>query len=100
VARFHDDGYNLHRMRCTGPKLFRKQDRRNDWVFIPRRRATAGTKVKGGLDGMIPANLNVFFKLRDIDTNMSYRLAHISLLIVIGSPTLDGHEGLVHVGTP
>ena len=30
VLTFNDDGYNLHRMRCTGPKIFRKQDRRND----------------------------------------------------------------------
>jgi len=100
VPTFNDDGYNLHRMRCTGPKLFRKQDRRNDWVFIRRRKATAGTKVTGGLDGLIPVKLNALFKLRDIDANTSYRLAHISLLTVVGSPTPDGPEGMVRVGTP
>jgi len=100
VPTFNDDGYNLHRMRCTGPKLFRKQDRRNDWVFIRRRKATAGTKVTGGLDGLIPAKLKALFKLRDINANTSYRLAHISLLMVVGSPTPDGSEGMVRVGTP
>jgi len=63
LPTFNDDGYNLHRMRCTGPNLFRKQDRRNDWVFIRRRKATAGTKVTGGLNCLIPGKLNALFKL-------------------------------------
>jgi len=100
VLTYNDDGYNLHRIRCTGPYLFRKQDRRNDWVFIRHRKATAGTKVTGGLNGLIPAKLNALFKLRDIDANTSYRLAHISLITVVGSPTPNGSEGIVGVGTP
>ena len=100
VPTFNDDGYNLHCMRCTGPHLFRKQDKRSDWVFIRRRKAARGTKVTGGLDGKIPAKLNALFKLRDINANRSYRLAHISLLTVVGSPTPDGPEGMVRVGTP
>jgi len=63
VPTFNDDGYTIHHVRCTGPNLFRKQDRRNDWVFIRRRKATAGTKVTGGLSGPIPAKLNALFKL-------------------------------------
>jgi len=100
VPTFNDVGYNLHRMRCTGPNLFRKQDRRHDWVFVRRRKANAATKVAGGLYGMIPAKLNALFKLRDIDANKTYLLAHISLLSVIGSPTPDGPEGMVRVGIP
>jgi len=100
VPTFNDDGYNLHCMRCTGPNLLRKQDRHNDCVFIRHRKATAGTKVTGGLNGVIPAKLNALFKLRDIDANTSYRLAHISLLTVVGSPTPDGPEGMVRIGTP
>jgi len=99
VPTFNDDGYNLHRIRCTGPNLFRKQNRRNDWVFIRHHKATAGTKVTGGLNGLIPAKLNALFKLRDIDTNTSYRLAHISLLTVVGSPTPDSPKGMVRVST-
>jgi len=49
---------------------------------------------------VIPAKLNALFKLRDIDVNTSYRLAYISLLTVVGSPTPDGSEGMVCVGTP
>ena len=100
VPTFNDNGYNLHRIRCTGPNLFRKQDRRNDWVFIRRCKATAGTKVTGGLNALIQVKLNVLFKLQDIDANTSYRLAHISLLTVVGSPMPDGLEGMVRVVTP
>jgi len=100
VPTFNNDGYNLHHIRCTAPNLFRKQDKLHDWVFVRRRKANAATKVAGGLDGMIPAKLNALFKLRDIDANKTYRLAHISLLSVIGSPTPDGLEGMVRVGIP
>jgi len=100
VPTFNDDGYNLHRIRCTGPNLFQKQEKRHDWLFVRRRKANVGIKVAGGLDGMIPAKLHALFKLRDIDTNKTYRLTHISLLSVIGSPTPDGPEGMVRVGIP
>ena len=49
---------------------------------------------------MILAKLNALFKLRDIDTNKTYRLANIFLLSVIRSPTPDGPEGMVRVGIP
>ena len=49
---------------------------------------------------MIPVKLNTLFKLRDIDANTSYRLAHISLLTVVRSPMLDALEGMVHISTP
>jgi len=100
VPTFNDEGYKLHRMRYTGPNLFRKQNRRNDWVFIQRHKATAGTKATGGLNGLIPAKLNALFKLGDIDASISYRLAHISLLMVVGSPTPDSAAGIVRIGTP
>jgi len=100
VPTFNDDVFNLYCMRCSGPILFRKQDRRNDWVFIRHRTATAGTKVMGGLNGRIPAKLNTVFKLGDIEANTSYRFANISRLTVVGSQTPDGPEGMVHVGNP
>ena len=36
VPTFDNNGHILHRIRCTGPELFRKQDRRHDWVFVRR----------------------------------------------------------------
>jgi len=100
VPTFNDNGYNLHRIRWIGPNLFRKQDRHIDWVFIWRRKATAGTKVTGGLNRLFPVKLNAWFKLRDLNANTSYRLAHISLLTIVRSPMPDGTKGMVRVGTP
>jgi hypothetical protein len=99
VPTFNDNGHFIHRLRCTGKDQFRGQDQRNDWVFVRRRKPSA-TKIEGALDGRIPAKLNALFKLRDLDTRITYRLAHITILSVIGSPTPDGPEGMVRVGTP
>ncbi|KAF8453244.1 hypothetical protein BGX38DRAFT_423396 [Terfezia claveryi] len=63
VPTFNDDGHMIHRLRCTGGKLFRKQDERHDWVFVRRHKSLQG-KVPGGLDGRVPARLNALFKLR------------------------------------
>jgi len=54
--------------------------------------------LQEALDGRVPARLNALFKLRDLHANTSYRLAHVSLLSIIGSPTPDGPEGIVRVG--
>ena len=99
VWTFDNNGHILHRIRCTGPELFRKQERRHDWVFV-RRRPSSPDKIPGSLDGRVPARLNAIFKLRDPRVNTSYRLAHVSLLKLMGSPTPDGPEGIARVGTP
>jgi hypothetical protein len=65
-----------------------------------RRRKASDTRIEGALDGRIPAKLNALFKLRDLDARITYRLAHITILSVVGSPTPDGPEGMVRVGTP
>ena len=80
VPTFNDAGYNLHRMRSTGPKLLRKQDRRNDWVFIRRRKATAGTKVTGGLHGLIPAKLNA---LSNCEISMLTRVTDLPIFLCL-----------------
>jgi len=54
--------------------------------------------VAGGLKAIIPAKLNTLFKLRDIQSNLTYRLPHIPPLGVIGCPTPDCSEGMVYVG--
>jgi len=98
IPTFNDDRYLLHQIRCTGPNLFRKQEKRNDWVFIRRRKSA--TQVQGGLNGRVPAKLNTLFKLRDFPANTCYRLAHVSLLTIVGSPMPDGSEGMIWVGKP
>ena len=54
--------------------------------------------IPGGLNGRLQRKLNALFKLRHEEANTSYRLAHISLLSVVGSATPDGSEGMVRVG--
>ena len=65
-----------------------------------RRRKLRTNHIPGGLNSRLPAKVNALFKLRDVEANTSYRLAHISLLSVVGSPTPDGSEGMVRVGKP
>ncbi|KAF8439589.1 hypothetical protein BGX38DRAFT_1318767 [Terfezia claveryi] len=99
VPTFNDDGQMIHHLRCTGGKLFRNQDERHDWVFVRHHKSSKG-KVPDGLDGRVPAKLNALFKLRDIAAKNTYRLAHVSLMTIVGSSTPDGPEGMVRVGLP
>jgi len=99
VPTFNDDGDTIHHARYTGSELFRKREQRSDWVFV---RCCKARKAKSqeALDGRVPARLNALFKLRDLHANISYHLAHVSLLSIIGSSTPDGLEGMVRVGLP
>ena len=99
VRTFDNNGHILHRIRCTGPKLFRKQERHNNWVFV-RHRPSSPDKIPDSLDGRVLVHLNAIFKLRDPRVNMSYHLAYVLLLKVIGSPTPDGPEEMACIGTP
>ena len=99
IPTFDNNGHIIHMIRCTEPELFRKQERRHDWVFVRRKKAT-NDKIPGSLDSKVPARLNAIFKLRDPRVNSTYRLAHITLLKVIGSQTPDGPEGMPRVGNP
>ena len=99
VEAFDHDGHVIHDLRCTGPDLFRKQQIRHDWVFA-RRRRSGRSQAPSSLDGRIPEQLNAPFKLQDIRAKTTYRLAHVSVLSVVGSPTPCSPEGMVHVGTP
>jgi len=78
--------------------LFRKQEKRNDCVFVRCRKSA--TQVQGSLNGQVPAKLNALFKLGDLLTNTCYRLAHVSLLTIVGSSMPDGPEGMIQVGKP
>ena len=101
VLTCDDNGRIFHVLRSTEPKLLRNQGQRHEWVFVRRRPSSLDKdKIRGSLDGRVPARLNALFKMRDPDTNTAYRLAHVSLLKVIGSHTPDGPEGMVRVGIP
>ena len=43
--------------------------------------------------------MNAPFKFQDIRAKTTYRLAHVSVLSVVGFPTPCGPEGMVRVGT-
>ena len=88
VPCFDHDGHIIHKVRCTGPDLFRKKDQCHDWIFV-RRRVSSPNKIQGSVDGRVPAQLNALFKLREPTADNTYRLADISLLKIIGSQTPD-----------
>ena len=99
VPCFDHDGHIIHKVRCTGPDLFRKKEQSHDWIFVPRW-ASSPNKIPGSLDGRVPAQLNALLNLQNPTPDHTYRLAHISLLKIIGSQTLDGPEGMSRVGCP
>ena len=99
VPCFDHDGQIIHKVRCTGPDLFRQKEQGHDRIFVPRW-AFSPNKISGSLDGRVPAQLKALFKLQNPTSDHIYRLAHISLLKIIGSQTLDGPEGMSHVGCP
>ena len=99
VQIFNNDGHILHHVGCTGPGPFRQEFSRHDWVFV-RCHPPSPSKTPGSLDGRVPARLNDVFKVQHLRANTSYRLAHISLLTVVGSPTPDSPEGMVRVSIP
>ena len=99
VPCFDHDGHIIHKVRCTGPDLFRKTEQGHDWIFVPRR-ASSPNKISGSLDGRVPEQLNALLKLQDPNGDQTYRLAHISLLKIIASQTLDGPEGMSRIGCP
>ena len=96
---FDHDGHVIHDLQCTGPDLFRKQQIRHDWAFV-RRRRSGRSQAPGFLNGRIPRQLNALFKIRDIRAKTTFRLAHVLVLSVVGSPRPCGPEGIVRVGTP
>ena len=58
------DGHIIHKVRCTGPDLFRKTEQGHDWIFVPRR-ASSPNKISSSLDGRVPEQLNALLKLQN-----------------------------------
>ena len=65
-----------------------------------RRRQLHTNNIPGELYGRLPGKVNPLFKLCDGESKTSYRLAHISVLSVVRSPTPDSHEGVDQVAKP
>ena len=82
----------VHHIRCVDS--FRHQGRRHDWVWIK-----AGDENQfGALRGRLPGQVECLFKIRDLNTGYSHRLALARML----RPGPDGgsadpHHGLVKV---
>ena len=57
-------------------------------------------QAPGSLNGRVPVQLNSLFKLQDTLANTTYRLAHVSVLSVVGSPMPCGPEGMIRISTP
>ena len=53
--------YDIHRARCTGNRLFRNEDSRNDWVWVH----AGGEGMYGALRGRLLAKLMALFKIGD-----------------------------------
>ena len=83
---------DIHHIRCVDS--FRHQGGRHDWVWVK-----AGDETQfGALRGRLPGQVEVFFKIRDINTEYSHRLANVRTL----RPGPDGgfpdpYHGLVTV---
>jgi len=87
--------YKVQHIRSIGRKSWRGKEGRRDlvWVNIERMRLdlrTRNGRVKS-LNGRLPGFLNALFNVRRQDGAL-YKLAHVSLLQVVGNLTPHGPE--------
>ena len=71
----NNEKFTEHKMRATGPKSFRNQGSRSDWVWVKVSEKPNAAKT---INGRLPARLNAIFKLKN--HLESWRLAHVTLL--------------------
>jgi len=94
------NAYQLQHVRTTGSLSWRGKNARKDLVWVNL--AESGVRcrtVKGRMQSFnnrLPAYLNGLFIIRYADGEI-YKLAHVSLLRVIGSVTAHGPDGLATV---
>jgi hypothetical protein len=92
------NAYILHHLRCTGKRAWRGKEARHDTAWV----RLALSKIQGSLartesfSGRLPGQINAIFNLRGQDGQL-YKLAHVSILQVIGNPTPKGPEGMAYV---
>jgi len=77
--------YDIHCARCTGGRLFRNQESRNDWVWVQ----AGGEEMYGALRRRLPAKLMAVCKIwHSISDRGIRQLARIQMLTV---ETADAH---------
>ena len=84
--------HEIHHVRCVDS--FRHQGRRHDWAWIK-----AGEESNfGALRGRLPGQIESLFKIRDLKTGYSHRLA-LARMLRPGPDggSVDPHHGLVKV---
>jgi len=96
VLGFQESGvYDIHRARCTGAPLFRKQTSRNDCVWIQ----AGGDNIYAAHRGPLPARLialcNIWSGYMQQDT--LYRLAVVQFMSLVDSGRPSNVHGLVTV---
>ena len=93
VPSFNNHSENdIHHIRCVNS--FRQQGRRHDWAWIK----TGDESQFGALRGRLPGQVESLFKIRDVNTGYSHRLALVrTLRLGPDRGVLDPHHGLVKV---
>jgi len=92
------NAYILHHLRCTGKRAWRGREARHDvgWVRLAQNKIQGMLGRTESFSGRLPGQVNAMFTLRGQNRQL-YRLAHVSLLQVIGNPTPKGPEGMACV---
>jgi len=89
--------YKVQHIRSTGKKSWRGKGGRRDLVWVNIEGMKLDLRTRNGrvesLNGRLPAFLNALFNGRRRDGAL-YKLAHVSLLQVVGNPTPHGPEGM------
>jgi len=90
--------YILYHLRCTAKRAWRIQEARHDigWVRLAQNKIQSVLARAESFSNRVPGQVNAMFILQR-QNRQFYRLAHVSLLQVIGSPTPKGPEGIGYV---
>lgn len=88
-----EDGWMIHKIRCTGKSAFRNKKPRNDWAWLH----IADTSSYGDLKGCLPARIDCLIKLRNPNTLKIDLLALVTPLQTDKSGACDRAHGLVRV---
>jgi hypothetical protein len=86
------DLYDLHNIRTTGTRLFRKKMPRNDWVWV-----LVSNNNNGDLGDRLPGLLKGLFKIRDPIDKQCYRLAIVEVLQPVDEGKADAFDTLIRV---
>jgi hypothetical protein len=95
---FQGGEYVDHIVRSTGSRSFRGKGCRSDWVWVSLgNRGNTREYTAGGLNDRVPGKLNCIFKVRIKRGEGVCRLAHITLMTIVGARTTGNEEGMWRV---